>query len=272
MGAADVPGVRDRTSAPLLEVSAVWRSFGGLRALSNASLAVWPGQIKGLIGPNGAGKTTLFNLITGILPPHAGDIRFRGRSIVGLPAYHVADLGIARTFQNVQVFTGMSTLENVLVGCHRHMRTGLLDATLRSRRMRAEEHAMREHAMALLEEFGLAAWAEVSAESLPFGLQRVVEMARAVAAAPHLLLLDEPGAGLNPSEKVELTGLIRRIRTDGVTVFLVEHDMEMMMGLADEVAVLEEGALIAEGPPAAIQENPAVIAAYLGEAEPAHAS
>lgn len=267
-GPSAAPG---RTEEPLLEISGVTRTFGGLTALSDVSFVVWPGQIKGLIGPNGAGKTTLFNLITGILSPHGGDIRFRGRSILGLPPYRVADLSIARTFQNVQIFTGMSVLENVLVGCHQHTRSGLLDAMLRSRRMRAEEHAMRERAMALLQEFSLATWAEVPAERLPFGLQRVVEVARAVAAAPRLLLLDEPGAGLNSSEKVELTRLIRRIRTDGMTVFLVEHDMEMMMGVADEVAVLDQGVLIAEGSPTAIQENPGVIAAYLGEAEPAHA-
>ncbi len=271
MSAADSPAA-DKTALPLLEVNGVTRAFGGLTALSDVSLSVWSGQIEGLIGPNGAGKTTLFNLITGILFPDAGDIRFRGRSIVGLPPYRVAGLSIARTFQNVQIFDGMSVLEHVLVGCHRHMRSGLLDAALRSRRMRAEEQAMRERARVLLQQFGLEAWADVSAENLPFGLQRVVEVARAVAAAPSLLLLDEPAAGLNPNEKVELTGLIRRIRNDGVTVLLVEHDMELMMGLADKVAVLDQGVLIAEGSPAAIQENPAVIAAYLGEAEPTHAS
>jgi len=259
------------TSAPLLEVRQVTKAFGGLVALQDVSLAVWPGQIKGLIGPNGAGKTTLFNLITGVLPPLGGDIRFRGRSIVGLPPYRIADLGIARTFQNVQLFAGMTVLDNVLVGFHRHMQGGLLDAAFRSRRMRREEREVRERALGLLEEFDLLRWAHEPVESLPFGLQRVVEVARAVAAAPILVLLDEPGAGLSGAEKVRLTQVIRKFCQDGVTVFLVEHDMELMMGLADEVAVLDHTVLIAEGPPAVIQSHPAVIAAYLGEAEPTNA-
>ncbi len=257
---------------PLLEVRRVTKAFDGLVALQDVSLAVWPGQIKGLIGPNGAGKTTLFNLIMGLFPPLAGDILFRGRSIVGLPPYRIAGLGIARTFQNVQLFVGMTVLENVLVGFHRHMRGGLLDAAFRSKRMRREEREVRERALRLLEEFELLRWADEPVESLPFGLQRVVEVARAVAAAPSLVLLDEPGAGLGAAEKARLTQAIRNVCQDGVTVFLVEHDMELMMGLADEVAVLDQTVLIAEGPPAAIQNHPAVIAAYLGEAEPANAS
>jgi ABC-type branched-subunit amino acid transport system ATPase component len=264
-------GQHSGSRAPLLEVNKISMAFGGLLALSDVSMAIWPGQIKGLIGPNGAGKTTLFNLITGILTPMAGEIRLNGRLIVGMPAYRVAGLGIARTFQNVQLFPGLTVLENVMVGCHRHIRTGLLDAALRSHRMRREEAVLRERATSLLEEMGLAAWAQVPAESLPFGLQRIVEVARALAASPGLLLLDEPGSGLSDTEKAALSGLIRRIRDDGVTVFLVEHDMSLVMGVADEVAVLDEGVLIAQGPPAAIQENPQVIAAYLGEAEPARA-
>lgn len=258
--------------APLLEVRGITKAFGGLLALKEVSLTVRAGQIKGLIGPNGAGKTTLFNLITGILLPGAGDIRFRGRSIVGLRPHQAAEAGIARTFQNVQIFPGMTVMENILVGCHRHMRTGLRDAILRSRPLRQDEEAMHEKVAGLLETFRLVAWADMSADSLPFGLQRIVEMARALAAAPSLLLLDEPGSGLNPTEKAGLTDLIRRFRSDGVTVLLVEHDMGLIMDLADDVAVLDQGVLIAEGAPGIIQQNPAVIAAYLGEPEPTHAS
>lgn len=258
--------------AALLEVSHVSKAFGGLIALQDVSLKVWPGQIKGLIGPNGAGKTTLFNLITGVLAPWRGDILFRGRSIVSMPPYRIAGLGVARTFQNVQIFAGMTVLENVLVGLHRHMRSGLVDAAIRSRRSRREEEDARERARAVLEEFGLLDRADEPAESMPFGLQRVVEVARALATGPTLLLLDEPGSGLSGAEKGRLTDLIRKIRDDGVTVFLVEHDMELMMGLADEVAALDQTMLLAEGPPAVIQNDPAVIAAYLGEEEPGDAS
>ena len=252
-------------ASTLLEVSRITKTFDGILALADVSLRVWPGQIKGLIGPNGAGKTTLFNLTAGVFPPTAGDISYLGRSIIGLPPYGVAQLGIARTFQNVQIFPGMTVRENVLVGLHRHMRSGLLDAAMRTRERRREEAVMHERAEALLGEFGLRAWMNASADSLPFGLQRIVEMARAMATSPRLLLLDEPGAGLNATEKGAMTDLIRKIRDDGVTIFLVEHDMQLMMGLADEVAVLDRGILLAEGPPTAIQTDPQVIEAYLGE-------
>ncbi len=234
-------------------------------ALMEVSLQVRPGQIKGLIGPNGAGKTTLFNLITGVLRPTAGDIRLDGRSIVGLPPYRIAALGIARTFQNIQLFPGMTVLEHVLVGDHRHGRSGLLEAILRTSRMRREEAAARDRAWAILERVGLTEWADRPAESLPLGLQRIVEIARALAAAPRLLLLDEPGAGLNPFEKARLAELIRSLHREGITVLLVEHDMNFVMELADEIAVLDYGRLIAEGSPEAIRQDPRVIAAYLGE-------
>lgn len=250
---------------PLLHARGVSKTFDGLLALSGVSLAVWPGQIKGLIGPNGAGKTTLFNLIAGTLAPTAGDLQFLGRSIVGMPPYRVAGLGIARTFQGVQLFAGMTVREHLLVGLHRHLQSGLLRAAFGTRRMRAEEAALWDRAEAMLDEFGLMTWADVPAGDLPFGLQRLVELARAMATSPRLLLLDEPGAGLNTTEKAAMTALIRRIRDAGVTTFLIEHDMQLMMGLADEVAVLDRGALLAEGPPPAVQGDPLVIAAYLGE-------
>jgi len=251
----------------MLEVRGVSKTFDGLLALADVSLVIRPGQIKGLIGPNGAGKTTLFNLIAGALSPTSGTIGFLGRSLIGLPPYRIAQLGIARTFQNVQIFPGMTVLENILVGLHRHLRSGLLAASVRAPSVGREEAATRRRALELMERFGIAAWADVPAESLPFGLQRLVEMARALAASPRLLLLDEPGAGLNATEKATITDLIRRIRDDGVTIFLVEHDMPLMMGLADDVAVLDRGVLLAEGPPAVIQADPQVIAAYLGEAD-----
>ncbi len=258
-------GTGERSEAPLLEVLRVSKAFGGLMALLDVSLCVWPGQIKGLIGPNGAGKTTLFNLITGMLRPTSGDIRFQGRSIVGLPPHRIAALGIARTFQNVQLFSGMTVFEHVLVGGHRHGRSGLLGAIFQTSRVRQEEKEARARAWRILERVGLVEWADRPAESLPLGLQRILEIARALATAPRLLLLDEPGAGLNPPEKAQLAGLIRSLPEEGITVLLVEHDMNMVMGLADEIAVLDYGQLIAEGPPEAIRQDPRVIAAYLGE-------
>ncbi len=254
------------SNGTILEIVNVHKAFRGLVALNDVSLRVGAGQIKGLIGPNGAGKTTLFNLIAGLALPTSGDIRFRGQSLVGLPSYQIAHLGICRTFQNVQIFSGMTVLENILVGCHRHMRTGMLDAAIRSRKMHVEEEAARARAMELLERIGLAAWADAPAESLPFGLQRILEIGRALAASPKMLLLDEPASGLNALEKQQLADLIRKIREDGMTIFLVEHDMDLVMGLADDIAVLDYGTLIAQGSPEIVQKNPRVIAAYLGVA------
>ncbi len=251
----------------LLRVERVTKTFDGLVALSDVSLQVHRGQIKALIGPNGAGKTTLFNLIACCLVPTRGDIVFCGRSLVGLPPHRAAELGIARTFQNVQVFTGMTVREHVLVGLHLQAERGLLHAILQSTSLRRREHRLREEAEILLERLGLQEWMDVPVEVLPFGLLRRVELARALAVKPKLLLLDEPGSGLNPTEKYTMAQLIRSLRDEGITVFLVEHDMGMVMGLADEVAVLDHGALLCEGPPWEVQRDPRVIAAYLGEGE-----
>lgn len=248
----------------LLEITNLHKTFRGLVALMNVSLAVREGQIKGLIGPNGAGKTTLFNCIAGALEPTSGEISFRGRTLVGLPPYEIAQMGICRTFQNIQIFSGMTVLENVLIGCHLHMRSGVLAAATHSRGMRSEERVMRDRALKILDEVGLFDWAETMADSLPFGLQRILEIARALAASPKMILLDEPASGLNASEKEQLGQLIRTVRDQGVTIFLVEHDMDVLMGLADDVAVLNFGELLAQGAPNEVQKNPHVIAAYLG--------
>ncbi|HHB91143.1 MAG TPA: ABC transporter ATP-binding protein, partial [Anaerolineae bacterium] len=225
---------------------------------------IWPGQIKAIIGPNGAGKTTLFNLITGIYEVTSGDIRFQGQSIVGLRPSDIARLGITRTFQNIKLFEHMSVLENVLVGAHTRTHTGFLAAALRLPSARREEREAIREGMALLELVGLAERAHDEATDLPFGLQRKLEIARALASYPKLLLLDEPAAGLNATETRELIALIRRIRDDGVTVVLVEHDMEMVMDVADEVLVLDYGEVIADASPAEVQADERVITAYLG--------
>ncbi len=252
------------SNGTLLQITNLHKAFRGLVALMNVSLAVHEGQIKGLIGPNGAGKTTLFNCIAGALAPTSGEILFQGRSTVGLPPYEIAQMGICRTFQNIQTFTGMTVLENVLVGCHLHMNSGMLAAATRSRGMRSEERVMCDRALKILDEVGLVDWAETTADNLPFGLQRILEIARALAASPKMLLLDEPASGLNPSEKEQLGHLIRKIRGHGVTIFLVEHDMDVLMRLADDVAVLNFGELLMQGTPDEVQKNSQVIGAYLG--------
>jgi branched-chain amino acid transport system ATP-binding protein len=250
-----------------LDLKNVVMTFGGLMALNQVNSQVQPGQIKAIIGPNGAGKTTLFNIVSGLYTPTAGQIIFKGENIAGLKPNAVTKKGIARTFQTICLFHGMTVLENVMLGQHRHSHTGFLGAALKLPRARHEEKQMRDKALALLQLVDLADKAAEEATNLPFGLQRKLEIARALATEPDLLMLDEPASGLNMSEGQKLVELIHHIRDQGTTVVLVEHDMELVMGAVDEVLVLNYGTLLAEGTPQEIQQNPEVIAAYLGEDE-----
>ncbi|MGQ9630819.1 MAG: ABC transporter ATP-binding protein [bacterium] len=250
--------------ASILEASGVGKSFGGLRALSDLSLGVAPGQIKAIIGPNGAGKTTFFNVVTRVYPPDAGTIKFKGVDINGLKAHDIAPLGISRTFQNIRLFGDMTALENVMVGRHSRTRSGIFTSGLRLPGMIREERAIREASMEKLDFVGLSHRANELAGSLPIGEQKFLEIARALATEPELLLLDEPVGGLSESEMEEMARLIKRIRDSGITILLVEHDMNLVMRISDEVLVLNYGRKIAEGPPREIQANKDVIAVYLG--------
>jgi len=249
----------------LLEVRNLHRRFGGLQAVNDVSFTVEKNQIKAVIGPNGAGKTTLFNLLSGALPMNSGKVIFKDNEIHGWQPYRIARLGIARTYQNIKLFPGMTTLENVMVGRHSRSRAGFMASMLNLPSTWQEEKKIREQSMELLELLEIGELADIEATSLAFGQQRAVEFARALAAEPSLLLLDEPAAGLNMHETAEVARLISRIRDRGVTILLVEHDMSLVMDISDEIVVLSFGQKIAEDVPSGIQQNQEVIRIYLGD-------
>jgi branched-chain amino acid transport system ATP-binding protein len=257
----------------LLSVDGLGKSFGGVRAIEGVSFTIARGAVHSIIGPNGAGKTTLLNLLSGLVPPDTGRIVLDGVDLTGAAPYRMAAAGLGRTFQNLQVFFNMSALENVMTGRHLRERDALWATLLRLPSLVRGEVATRERALQLLAHVGLADWADAPAEAMPYGALKRLEIARALAAEPKLLLLDEPAAGLNATEAQAIDALIKRLAGAGTTVILVEHNMKLVMGVSDHLLVLDRGRVLAEGTPQQIRANPAVIEAYLGadEAEPAHA-
>jgi branched-chain amino acid transport system ATP-binding protein len=256
-----------------LVVQDLTKRFGGLRAIDDLSFAVRPGTVHAVIGPNGAGKTTLLNLLTGIYTPDHGRITFDGRDLTGQPTHRWAAAGLGRTFQNLQIFFNMTALENVMCGRHLHEVTALLPALLRLESMRRAERETRRRAAELMQRVGIGAFLDARADAMPYGALKRLEIARALAAEPRLLLLDEPAAGLNPTEAREIDALIRQLAGDGMTVVLVEHNMRLVMEVSDRVLVLDHGTRLAEGTPHEVARDPRVIEAYLGvedgAAEPA---
>ncbi len=253
-------------SQPLLNVESIGISFGGLKAVSEFSLRLDGGDLQGLIGPNGAGKTTVFNLLTGVYHPDGGKIELAGVNVTGRKPFQIAAAGMARTFQNIRLFAELSVLENVKVACHLHAKQSLLGAILRSPFSLREEREIEIRSLSILERLGLLEVAGEQANSLPYGDQRRLEIARALATQPKVLLLDEPAAGMNPQEKIELTQLIAQIREQfSVAVLLIEHDMKLVMSICEKITVLDHGEIIACGSADQVQCNPKVIEAYLGE-------
>ncbi len=251
----------------LLEVQDLSCDFGGVRAVNRVDFQVRQGEILALIGPNGAGKSTVLNMVSGVIPPSEGEIRFDDQPMSRVPGYEYAKRGITRTFQNLQTFDDMTVLENVMVGMHTKTKASLFSCGMSLGSARREEQIMQERAGAWLEKVGLASLSASQAGSLPYGKLRLMEIARAMVAEPRLLLLDEPAAGLNHTETAEMSRMFQEIRENGTAILLVEHDMDMIMTIADRIVVLDQGSKIAEGTPREIQENPRVIAAYLGTEE-----